>query len=155
MQSIRYMDWNNKYFTEFEKLAYKAVFERGFVDMDFERPHWQTHLKNLVSVNSNIVRLLFDKEHMIGFYILQLHSLPWNSKTQAIFQLMHLAIDYRSKDIYNSMFRDCQAICRLNNVEKIQTTDQSIQLQHDDKLTFLHNNNFHQIDNIWEVKKDV
>ena len=155
MNNFKFEDFNVRHFSAFEQLAYRAVFERGFVDVDFDKPHWNTHLKNLVSVNSNIVRLLFAGNELIGFYILQLHNLPWNHRTQALFQLMHLAPAHRNSATYNSMFRDADALCQYNNVEKIQTTDTAIQMDEGQKLSLLHNHNYHHIDGVWEAKKDV
>jgi hypothetical protein len=155
MQGVRYLDFNTRHFAEFEQLAYRAIFERGFVDVDFNKQHWNQHIKNLVSLNSNIVRLLFANDTMIGFYIIQLHTLPWNHRTQALFQLMHLQAEFRNPKIYTSMFRDAEALCLANGVEKIQTTDTAIQMDEGQKLTLLHNHNYHHVDAVWEAKKDV
>jgi len=155
MNNLRFVDYTDRHFVNFERLAYRAIFERGFVDVDFNKQHWNIHLKNLVSLSSNVIRLLFDGDDMIGFYIIQLHTLPWNHRTQALFQLMHLQPDYRNPDIYNSMFRDSAAICEHNNVERIQTTDTAIQMDESQKLTLLHHHNYQHIDAVWEAKKDV
>ena len=155
MDSTRYIDYTPRHFKDFEVLAYKAIFERGFVDVDFNKQHWNIHLKNLVSLSNNVIRLLYDADTLVGFYIIQLHTLPWNHRTQALFQLMHLKPEYRNSKIYNSMFRDADAICHHNNVEKIQTTDNAIQMDEGQKLTLLHQHNFHHIDAVWEAKKDV
>ena len=155
MQQVRYEDFNIRHFAEFERLAYRAVFERGMVDVDFNKQHWNLHLKNLVSLNSNVIRLLFMGKELVGFYILQLHTLPWNHRTQALFQLMHLAPDFRDHRIYTSMFRDAEAICDNNGVERIQTTDTAIQMDEGQKLSLLHNHNYHHIDGVWEMKRDV
>ena len=123
MEDYRFENWSIKHFTKFEEIAYKAIFERGMVDVDFDKQHWNIHLKNLVSLSSNIVRLLYKGDDLVGFYILQLHNLPWNHRTQALFQLMHLAPAHRNSATYNSMFRDADALCQYNNVEKIQTSN--------------------------------
>ena len=62
-------DFHIKDFEQFNQLAYKAVFERGFVDTEFNKQNWNTHMKRLVVLNSNVVRCVFDKADMIGFYI--------------------------------------------------------------------------------------
>lgn len=155
MEGLRYINYTHRNFSDFERLAYKAIFERGFVDVDFNKQHWNIHLKNLVSLSSNVIRLLYDADELVGFYIIQLHTLPWNHRTQALFQLMHLQPDYRNSKIYNSMFRDAEAICQHNNVERIQTTDTAIQMDDNQRLTLLHQHNYHHIDAVWEVKRDV
>ena len=147
-------DFHIKYFQQFNELAYRAVFERGFVDTEFDKQNWNTHLKRLVSLNSNIVRCLFDQGEMIGFYILQLHNLPWNHRTQALFTLIHLAPKYRNSEMYASLFRDAQAVAQANHCEKIQTTDQSILCDSDMKLGLLHGQDYNQIDFVWEKKID-
>jgi hypothetical protein len=155
MTNLRFLDFNIRHFADFERLAYKAVFERGYVDVDFNKQHWNLHLKNLVSLNSNVIRLIYDAQDMVGFYIIQLHTLPWNHRTQALFQLMHLQPDHRNTEIYNAMFRDAEQICQVNNVERIQTTDTAIQMEEGERLSLLHNYNYHHIDGVWEVKRDV
>lgn len=145
-------DFNIKNFQEFDELAYKAVFERGMVDTEFDRQNWNIHLKNLVSLNSNIVRCVYDKDTMVGFYILQLHNLPWNHRTQGQFTLIHLQPNYRSTNIWLALFRDAKALAQANNCEKIQTTDQSIQCDNTAKMEILNSQNFNQIDFVWELK---
>jgi hypothetical protein len=147
-------DFHIKDFIEFNDLAYKAIFERGFVDVEFNKQNWNTHIKRLVVLNGNIVRCLFDDNHMVGFYILQLHNLPWNHRTQALFTLMHLSSNYRNAKTYSSLFRDAQAMAQANNCEKIQTSDQSIQWDHTSKLNLLHGQKYNQIDISWEKKID-
>jgi hypothetical protein len=155
MHNIRFETFTIKHFPDFERLAYKAVFEKGWVDMDFDRQHWNTHVKNTVSLASNITRCLFDGKELIGFYILQLHNLPWNKNTHAIMTLMHIGPSYRTVELYQAMLRDADAICSANQVKKLQTSTESFLLRDDEKLTLLHNNNFQQIDMVWEVSKNV
>ena len=69
-QDIRFETWSIKWFTQFEQVAYKAIFERGMVDVDFNKQHWNLHLKNLLALQNNICRLLVHKDQVIGFYIL-------------------------------------------------------------------------------------
>ncbi len=147
-------DFHIKDFEQFNELAYKAVFERGFVDTEFNKQNWNTHMKRLVVLNSNVVRCVFDKADMIGFYILQLHNLPWNHRTQGLFTLIHLTGDNRTPELYASLFRDAQAVAQANNCEKIQTTDQSIMGDTTLKLNLLHGQEYNQIDFVWEKKID-
>jgi len=153
--NVVFRDFNKRDFTEFESLAYRAIFERGYVDIDFNKQHWNLNLKNLVSLNSNIIRLVYIQDQMVGFYIIQLHTLPWNHRTQALFQLMHLEGQHRNSAVYHLMFRDAERVCEDNRVEKIQTTDTAILMEEHERLTLLHNHNYYQIDGVWEVKKDV
>ena len=155
IMNVVFRDFNKRDFTEFQSLAYRAIFERGFVDIDFNKQHWNLHLKNMVSLNSNIIRLVYIQDQMVGFYIIQLHNLPWNHRTQALFQLMHLEGQHRNSAVYHLMFRDAESMCEDNGVEKIQTTDTAIQMDEGERLTLLHNHNYHHIDAVWEVKKDV
>lgn len=145
-------DFHIKNFNEFNALSYKAVFERGYVDVDFDKTNWNTHIKRLVTLNSNIVRCVFEKDIMVGFYILQLHNLPWNHRTQALFTLIHMTPEHRTQDIYSALFRDAQAVAQANNCEKIQTSDQSILTDNNTKLNLLHGQEYHQIDFVWEKK---
>ena len=149
---MEFRDFHIKDFEKFNQLAYKAVFERGFVDTEFDKQNWNTHLKRLVVLNSNIVRCVWIKDELIGFYILQLHNLRWNHRTQCLFTLIHLAGDYRTQEIYASLFRDAQAVAQANNCEKIQTTDQSILCDNNTKLNLLHGQDYNQIDFVWEKK---
>jgi len=153
--NVVFKDFTIRDFTEFESLAYRAIFERGYVDIDFNKQHWNLNLKNLVSLNSNIIRLVYIQDQMVGFYIIQLHNLPWNHRTQALFQLMHLEGQHRNSAVYHLMFRDAERVCEDNQVEKIQTTDTAIQMEEGERLSLLHNHNYHHIDGVWEVKKDV
>lgn len=145
-------DFHIKDFNQFNELAYKAVFERGFVDREFDKQNWNTHMKRLVVLNSNVVRCVWHEQEMVGFYILQLHNLPWNHRTQGLFTLIHLSGQYRNREIYASLFRDAQAVAQANHCEKIQTTDQSILCDNDTKLEILHGQDFNQIDFVWEKK---
>lgn len=145
-------DFHIRDFNQFNELAYKAVFERGFVDTEFDKQNWNTHMKRLVVLNSNVVRCVFTDGEMIGFYILQLHNLPWNHRTQGLFTLIHLTPAHRTKEIYASLFRDAQAVAQANHCEKIQTTDQSLLCDHDTKLNLLHGQDYNQIDFVWEKK---
>jgi hypothetical protein len=155
IMNVVFKDFHQREFAQFEKLAYHAIFERGLVDIDFNKQHWNLNLKNLLSLNSNLVRTVYIKDEMVGFYIIQLHNLPWNHRTQAVFQLMHLESKHRNHAVYHLMFRDAERLCDENNVEKIQTTDTAIQMDEGQKLTLLHNHNYHHIDAIWEARKDV
>jgi len=155
IMNVVFRDFHKRDFVEFESLAYRAIFERGYVDIDFNKQHWNLNLKNLVSLNSNIIRLVYIQDQMVGFYIIQLHTLPWNHRTQALFQLMHLEGQHRNSAVYHLMFRDAERVCEDNEVEKIQTTDTAILMDEGERLTLLHNHNYHQIDGVWEVKKDV
>ena len=51
---MEFRDFHIKDFEKFNQLAYKAVFERGFVDTEFDKQNWNTHMKRLVSLNSNV-----------------------------------------------------------------------------------------------------
>ena len=149
---MQFRDFHIKDFNDFNELAYKAVFERGFVDTEFDKQNWNTHLKRLVSLNSNVVRCVWQDDQMVGFFILQLHNLPWNHRTQGLFTLIHLTPQLRTKEIYASLFRDAQAVAQANHCEKIQTTDQSILCDNDTKLNILHGQDYNQIDFVWEKK---
>ena len=147
-------DFNIKQFQEFDDLAYKAVFERGFVDTDFNRQNWNIHLKRLVALNSNIVRCVYDANELVGFYILQLHNLPWNHRTQGQMTMIHLQPNYRTTDVWLALFRDVNAVAQANNCEKIQTTDASILCDSVAKMNILNSQKFDQIDFVWEKRID-
>ena len=151
-QDIRFETWSIKWFTQFEQVAYKAIFERGMVDVDFNKQHWNLHLKNLLALQNNICRLLVHKDQIVGFYILQLHDLPWNHRTHALFTLLHIIPEYRSLTLFQAMMRDSQAIAKANNVVSIQTSDKAFILPENDKLTLLQNAGFDQIEMVWETK---
>ena len=152
MTDVRFENWSIKWFAKFEKTAYKAIFERGLVDVDFNKTNWNIHLKNLVSTNNNITRLLVHKDEVIGFYILQLHNLPWNHRTHALFTLLHIVPEHRNLGLFTAMMRDAKALCLANNVISIQTSDKAFILPENEKLTLLHNAGFDQIEMVWEAK---
>ena len=150
---IKSFDKNN--FAEFEQLAYKAVFERGFVDVDFNKQHWNIHLKNLLSYHNNIVRMAFDKGEVVGFYILQLHQLPWNHRTHGLFTLIHMAPNHRSLPQWQKLLDDAIQQAKDNDVTRLQTTDASFLMDNAEKNTLLHTKGFHLVDTIYEVNTNV
>jgi len=151
-KNIKFEDWSIKWFGQFEQVAYKAIFERGMVDVDFNKQHWNLHLKNIVALQHNVVRLLLDKDQIVGFYILQLHNLPWNHRTHALFTLLHIVPEYRTLNLFQAMMRDAQALAKNNNVVSIQTSDKAFLLPDNEKLSLLHNAGFDQIEMVWEAK---
>jgi len=86
----------------------------------------------------------------VGFYILQFHVLPWNQRTYSLLSLLHLSPEFRSVGTYSSMFKDAEAIAKLNNAAAIQALDQSILMQESERRTLFHNTGFNLADNIWE-----
>lgn len=155
MSDYRFEHWSIKHFTKFEDIAYKAIFERGMVDVDFNKQHWNIHLKNLVSLGSNIVRLLYKGDDLVGFYILQLHNLPWNHRTHALFTLLHIIPGHRTVPLFEAMLRDAKNLAKANNVVTIQTSDKAFLLDDNDKLTLLHRAGFDQIEMVWESKENA
>ena len=155
MSDYRFENWSIKHFTKFEEIAYKAIFERGMVDVDFNKQHWNIHLKNLVSLGSNIVGLLYKGDDLVGFYILQLHNLPWNHRTHALFTLLHIIPKHRTVPLFEALLRDAKALAKANKVVTIQTSDKAFLLDENDKLTLLHRTGFDQIEMVWESKDNA
>lgn len=147
--------FDNKNFAEFEKLAYKAVFERGYVDVDFNKQHWNIHLKNLLSYHNNIIRMAFDNNEIVGFYILQLHTLPWNSRTQGLFTLVHMAPKYRTLAHWKRLLDDALDQARQNAVTKLQTSETSFLMNNVEKNTLFIDRGFNLIDTVYEVNTNV
>lgn len=155
MSEYRFENWSLQHFTKFEDIAYRAIFERGMVDVDFNKQHWNIHLKNLVSLSSNIVRLLYKGDELVGFYILQLHNLPWNHRTHALFTLLHIIPGHRTVPLFEALLRDAKALAKANKVVTIQTSDKAFLLEENDKLTLLHRAGFDQIEMVWESKENA
>jgi hypothetical protein len=155
IKQLKFETFDMRHFEAFQEIAYKAIFERGFVDVEFNKQHWNIHLKNLVTLNSNIVRLIWVDNELIGFYIIQLHNLPWNHRTHAIFTLMHIVPKHRNVSAYEIMFKDAEYLMHENKVSVIQTTNESIMLPENEKLTLLHNNGFNHTEQVWESKRNV
>ena len=155
LSNLRFETFDMMHFEDFQSLAYRAIFERGYVDVDFNKQHWNIHLKNIVSLNSNIIRLITVDKELIGFYIIQLHNLPWNHRTHAIFTLMHIVPKFRNLQTYEIMFKDAEYMMHENKVQVIQTTNESILLPENDKMTLLHNNGYNHTEQVWEAKRNV
>ena len=152
---IKIKSFEQKDFAEFEKLAYKAIFERGYVDVDFNKQHWNIHLKNLLSYHNNIIRLVFDQHEMVGFYILQLHTLPWNSRSQGLFTLVHMGPDHRSMTHWQELLDDALEQARQNEVTKLQSSDTSFLMNNAEKNTLFMDKGFNLIDTVYEVNTNV
>jgi len=138
--------------TEGLELAYKAAYEYGFVNTEFDKTSFNFKVKNVfVQPNSESFGLFFNNQ-LIGFVVLGYDFLPWNDHQRMIINFLHIAPDYRNLESYQYVLNHCKAHARSRDIQTIRVTASDFVLNGLDKDTLLHSNRFMAADIIWERK---
>ncbi len=136
-------------------LAYKAVVERGWVDMDFDKTNFNIQVKHILSQESNMSFGLFKDEVLIGFAIAQIDMFPWNTKKKCHLDLIHMDTDHRNQAYYQLLLDTIYAFCRENNIKHLRTSSNSYLFNNKhERIEFLIKNGFNEIDIDWERVSD-
>jgi len=131
-------------------LAYKAVFERGWVGTDFDKQHFNIQVKNVISHQFNRVVGMFKGETLVGFAVAQLEQNIWNTEIKCHIDLVHLDVNHRQREYYQLLLDSLISYCKANNIKHIRTSRNSWLLEELDRLDFLHNNRFVETDSNWD-----
>lgn len=134
------------------ELAYKAAYEYGFVNTEFNKTSFNFKVKNVfVQPNSESFGLFLDNE-MIGGVVLNYDFLPWNESQRMIIDFLHISPSHRSLESYQFVLNYIKSHARLKNIETIRVTASNFSLNGLEKESLLHSNRFMTTDIIWERK---
>ena len=135
-------------------LAYKAVYERGWVGIDFDKASFNFRVKSILIHAQNKCFGMFDEQKLIGFVVAQIDTLPWNTQLRCNIDLIHLDTAHRDCADYQSLFDTVVGYCNDNNIKNIRTSSSCYLMNLGEKEEFLMNNGFLQIDSMWEKSND-
>ena len=135
-------------------LAYKAVYERGWVGIDFDKTSFNFRVKSILIYAQNKCFGMFDEQKLIGFVVAQIDTLPWNTQLRCNIDLIHLDTAHRDCADYQSLFDTVVGYCNDNNIKNIRTSSSCYLMNLGEKEEFLMNNGFLQIDSMWEKSND-
>jgi len=135
-------------------LAYKAVYERGWVDKDFNKLDFNFKVKSVFVNANNQCYGLFDDDRLVGFAVANLGFLPWVMKRKCLIELIHTDTEHRNCEDYQMLFDAIMQFCDENEIQHVRTHSKSYLLDPDTKANFLMNNGFLQADIAWERKND-
>ncbi len=136
------------------ELAYKAVVERGWVDMDFDKTNFNIQVKHILVSENNMCFGLFVEKDLIGFAIAQIDRFPWNTKKKCHIDLIHMDLTHRNEAYYQLLLDTIYAFCNENNIKHIRTSSNSYLLPRPNRMEFLIKNGFNEIDIDWEKVND-
>ena len=135
---------------QFIELATKAVHERGYADIDFDKTNFNIQIKQLLSLHNNISFGLFKENILIGFIIAQTGSDPWSTKRKCHIQYLHMDTSHRHKAYYQLLLDAIYNYCKEKNITNIKTSTTAYLLDNNERLEFLIKNGFQKIDVVWE-----
>lgn len=135
-------------------LAYKAVYERGWVNTEFNKASFNFRVKSLLTGALNRCFGMFRDQTLVGFVVAQLETLPWNTQMRCVIDLIHLDTEHRDQSYYQLLFDTVMAFCNDNNIKMIRTSSNCYLLDDFAKDQFLRNNGFTQRDVTWEKCHD-
>lgn len=135
-------------------LAYKAVYERGWVGVDFDKASFNFRVKNILISAQNKCFGMFHEQKLIGFVVAQIDTVPWNTELRCHIDLIHLDTAHRDPAYYQLLFNAAIGYCNDNNIKNIRTSSRCYLMDPLDKEAFLMNNGFLQIDTTWEKHND-
>lgn len=135
-------------------LAYKAVYERGWVGVDFDKASFNFRVKNILISAQNKCFGMFREQKLIGFVVAQIDTVPWNTELRCHIDLIHLDTAHRDPAYYQLLFDTVIGYCNDNNIKNIRTSSRCYLMDSLDKEEFLMNNGFLQTDTTWEKHSD-
>lgn len=148
MNTIRFL--NIKDINTVLDFAYKAVYERGWVNTDFDKISFNFRVKSiLVQANCKTFGMLRD-DKLVGIAVAQIDTAPWSTKLRCNLDLLHLDEDHRHPEYYQLLFKSVAEFCDKNNIKTIRTSGSSYLLDSTDRSAFLYGNGFREIDTAWE-----
>jgi hypothetical protein len=136
-------------------LAYKAVFERGWVTTDFDKQHFNIQVKNtLIHHNNHCIGMFRDDKELVGFAVAQIDQFIWNTEKKCHIDLVHLDQDHRHPQYYQLIMDSIMAFCKVNNIKYIRTSRSSWLLPELERMDFLHDNRFFETDSNWDWQNE-
>jgi hypothetical protein len=135
-------------------LAYKAVYERGWVNTEFDKASFNFRVKSLLTGALNKCFGMFRDTVLVGFVVAQIDSLPWNTNMRCYIDLIHLDTAHRDSAYYQLLFDAVMRFCNDNNIKVVRTSSNCYLLDVDAKADLLMSNGFVQSDVTWEKSYD-
>jgi len=135
-------------------LAYKAVYERGWVGVDFDKASFNFRVKSILIRAQNKCFGMFHEQKLIGFVVAQIDTVPWNTQLRCYIDLIHLDTMHRDINYYQMLIDAVIGYCNDNNIKNIRTSSSCYLMGLGEKEEFLMNNGFLQIDASWEKNND-
>lgn len=131
-------------------LAYKAVFERGWVGVDFNRQDFNFKVKHTLVHKTNMCWGQFVDQKLIGFVVAMLEQVPWTTETRCHVDLVHLDVEHRSLTDYQLLINTVMTFCKENKIKNISTHNNCYLLSNEERMILLQNSGFYQQDVTWE-----
>lgn len=136
------------------ELAYKAVYERGWVNTEFDKASFNFRVKSLLTGALNRCFGMFRDNVLVGFVVAQIDTLPWNTNMRCYIDLIHLDTTHRNSAYYQLLFDAVMRFCNDNNIKVVRTSSNCYLLDVDAKADLLMSNGFVQSDITWEKNYD-
>lgn len=136
------------------EFAYKAVYERGWVDTDFDKISFNFRVKSILVQGNCKTFGMFRENKMVGIAVAQIDTAPWNTKLRCNMDLVHLDFEHRNPDYYQLLFQSVLDYCETHNIKTIRTSSTSYLLSASDRVEFLNDNGFREVDTAWERYED-
>lgn len=136
------------------ELAYKAVYERGWVGVDFDKASFNFRVKSILVNAQNKCFGMFRDQILVGFAVAQIDTVPWNTQMRCLIDLIHLDIEHRDQAYYQLLFDTVIAYCNDHGIKNIRTSSNCYLMNLGEKEEFLMNNGFLQTDTTWEKHND-
>jgi hypothetical protein len=135
-------------------LAYKAVYERGWVNTDFDKASFNFRVKSILVSAQNKCFGMFRDQELVGFAVAQIDTVPWNTQLRCYIDLIHLDTLHRNPAYYQLLFDSVLGYCNDNNIKNVRTSSNCYLMNANNREEFLMNNGFLQIDTTWEKNND-
>lgn len=136
----RFLD--EKDFKDFYTLAYKALIERNDMGTDFDKPHFNAIIKNILVHPQHIKIGLYDNDIMSGFAILLIERMPYNNDLVGIFDLIHTDTAHRNVEDVQMLFDACYEKIKNTGVKKLVLNERNCALDGEKKRILLAKNHF-------------
>ena len=135
-------------------LAYKAVYERGWVNTEFDKASFNFRVKSLLTGALNKCFGMFRENVLVGFVVAQIDTLPWNTNMRCYIDLIHLDTLHRDNAYYQLLFDAVMRFCNDNGIKVVRTSSNCYLLDVEAKADLLMSNGFVQSDTTWEKNHD-
>ena len=140
--------------TQVLELSYKAVVERGWADMEFNKIHFNQQVKQTIVYYRNKCFGMFKGDVLIGFCIAQLVPFVWTTNKKCYIELIHLDVNHRNAGYYQLLLNSVVSFCKRMNIKHIVTSNISFLLEPNDRINFFIKNGFQESEIKWELVLD-
>jgi hypothetical protein len=131
-------------------LAFKAVYERGLADTEFDKQAFNFTVKNWF-VKPTLEPLgIFLNDQLIGFAMLAYDKVFYSGRMRASIDLIHITAQHRDSNYYELLLKFVFKMCDDKGIDLIRTSSINYGLDSNKKESLLYSNGFKQTDTMWE-----